>query len=361
MSVEDQLRKLNLPPNFCLIPFTTLILEPDGKVGSCRHKGCDFPVGNLNDNTISEIWNSDLIQTWRREFLTGNVKICEKEIKYRKCHLCPENNKLLDSVDFSVVQKNPILRLGANFNGQCNLNCIMCIVNKKPNNRYQSAQFWYQLKNDIVPYLEEIDMLSGEPFIQHDTYRLIEMVSAENPKCKWIFTTNGHWFLDQEKINYFDKIIIKNMIISIDGITETTYAKIRRGGTLEIVKNNIQNLLKYNESRKISGKNTIDFRLNFLTQQDNWKEVDSFIDYANSVGIKPFVTYLYEPTNLSLSSLPQEKRIAIIEYYIKNLSWSYLKLMMRILGPLLDTIETKKESYLKQIFAKKLNFSLGRK
>ena len=36
---------------FCPMPFLAIILEPDGSVGFCRHKGTKHRLGNLAEQT----------------------------------------------------------------------------------------------------------------------------------------------------------------------------------------------------------------------------------------------------------------------------------------------------------------------
>lgn len=43
-----------LPQHFCIVPFTTIILQPNGNVGICRHKGTEFFIGNIRENTMAE-------------------------------------------------------------------------------------------------------------------------------------------------------------------------------------------------------------------------------------------------------------------------------------------------------------------
>src|SRR5271163_937991 len=87
--LEEHARR-KLPKDFCIVPFTTLQLEPDGLVGVCRQKGSEYPVGSLLENSFDEIWNGPLIREWRRQFLEGDVRNCSAEVKHRACHLCPD-------------------------------------------------------------------------------------------------------------------------------------------------------------------------------------------------------------------------------------------------------------------------------
>ena len=324
--------------NFCLVPFTTIILEPDGQVGMCRHKGHNFPIGNIKNNTIAEIWNGPVAREWRREFLEGKPLKCSKETSHRHCQHCPENNKLLEYVEFAEVQTTPILKFTANFNGKCNLQCQFCDVWQLPNGLYNELNFWEPAKREIFPHLKEMDMLSGEPFIQKDTYRLIDEVSEVNKACQWIFTTNMHWKLTDTIQSSLDKIFIKNIIFSVDSFIPETYAQIRHPGKLDFVLANIATMQEYNSRRIGKGLNEVRFILNFLTQKANWKEIGHAIDYCESRGIIPLISFLYIPSKYSLLDCSDEEKMEMLDFYMNELSPKKTIQAMKVITPLLDSL-----------------------
>lgn len=337
LQIRTKIRTMGLDEkNFCLVPFTTIILEPDGQVGICRHKGHNFPIGHIQQNTIAEIWNGEKVRTWRREFLEGKPVNCATEVRHRHCQHCPENNKLLEFIELSEIQTRPILKLTANFNGKCNLQCQMCDVWQLPNGLYDQINFWGPAKEEIFPYLKEVDMLSGEPFIQSDTYRLIKEISEVNADCQWMFTTNVHWKLTDKIKNDLNKIRIKNIIFSVDSFDVQTYTKIRYPGKLPFVLNNIENFLVYNNERKTQGLNEIRFMLNFLVQKDNWREIKQAIEFCESRGIVPVITFLYDPLKFSLLDESEDKRFEILKLILNDLSSSQVLRSMRVIMPLLD-------------------------
>lgn len=336
--------------SFCLMPFVNLILEPDGSVGLCRQKGTDFSLGYIQDQTLTEIWNGPFARRWRREFLKGEPHICETELKHKGCQLCPSLNSMLDKAVLTEIQAPTPLRLTANFNGRCNLQCQMCDVWKMPNGLYNDVNFWEPAKKDIFPYLQEIDMLSGEPFIQPDTYRLIDEVSEVNPDCLWSITTNMHWKLNERIEKSMDKIKFKNLIMSIDSLDPKTYYKIRYPGKLEIVLENFKLIKNYEAKRIQRGKTGFNIHINFLIQKDNWKEAKDMLRFCLDNNAMPFLTFLYRPSEMSLLTLEEVEREAILDYYFKNYSWSEIVLMRRVWSPLVDSLSRlSKASYLTQI------------
>lgn len=323
---------------FCVMPFTNIILEPNGEVGVCRHKGTKFTFGNLNEKTIDEIWQSEKLQQWRSELLSEKPQICATELIDERCNLCPELNKLLPFAEIHNIKNPKILRLTANLNGKCNLECPMCDVWKMPNGYYTEKNFWIPARERFFKEIQEIDLLSGEPFIQKDTYRLIDEISILNPECLWTITTNLHWKLSSYIIDQLNKIKIKNLIISIDSLIHDSYKKIRKLGNLDFVLSNLEAIQNYEQKRKAQGLTPLNIRLNCTTQIENWKEVKNIIHFCLKKNIIPFITFLYKPSELSLLSLPYEERLKILDFYFSDLNREEILFALRIIKPLIRSL-----------------------
>lgn len=335
--VLQEHQRMGLKKGFCHVPFTTLILEPDGKVGSCRMKGCEFPVGNILESSLEEIWNGKTIREWRRQHLDGKPKFCENEIKHDACNLCPDYNWLLDKTSLSEIQNKKPLRLALNFNGKCNLECVMCHIWQKPNGLYDKIGFWDKLE-DYTRDLQEIELLSGEPFLQKDTYRLIDIVSKSNPNCLWTITTNCHWKLTDGIKAALDKIRIRHLIISIDSVVPETYAKIRKKGDLSVVLENFDRILEYEKERIVRGLGPLTIRANFLYQKDNAFELKDSHHFEKTKGVRVFRTLCYEPIEVSILSMTDSERDDLLTKYFSDLDFDELSQSMRVVLPILESL-----------------------
>jgi len=329
LEILNEFSKKGLPEHFCIVPFTNMIFNPDGRVGICRQKGTDHFVGNITEESIEDIWNNQYLRDWRKEFLSGDINVCKKEIERTSCHLSMDNYTLWDEVDLSEIQSGPMLKLTANFNGKCNLRCKMCHIWTMQNGLYDQINFWDQAKDQVFPHIKEVEMLSGEPFIQEDTYRLIDEVSKVNKDCLWSFTTNGHWKLNKKIKTSLDKINVKNIIISIDSLRPDLYAEIRRDGNLQVVLDNLDLLVQYNQERIESGKTPLELTLHFLVMRENWDELEELVLFVEEKGLRLTIDNLYEPNELAISSLSEDDQLAMCEHYLKRLSWSQITRLMR--------------------------------
>ena len=342
-----ELRK-NLSAHFCLVPFTTIILEPDGKVGICRNKGDNFPIGHIKDRPFDDLWdirNSPKAQQWRQEFLDNTPVICHHEVNYRKCHLEYGFNTLADHAELSAKQQGKILRLTANLNGQCNLRCPFCTVWQSPNGNYTEENFWAPARISLFPYLKEIDMLGGEPFIQADTFKLIKEVSNLNPDCQWFFTTNMAWSLSSKVEELLNLIDVKILTVSIDSLVPETYGILRPPAKLPIILRNLEKIVNYNETRKKPFK----IAINSLFQKLNWQELPEVVRFTikNNFALNPIL--LRVPASSSLLDYSESEKKKILDYYFEKIDSKDLKLITPVIIPLIEELQPIDKAYYYQM------------
>ena len=58
----------------CIMPFYEMLIYCDGKIGRCNHDWDGEPIGDLNHNSIHEIWHGKKYQKLRRQHKTLNIK-----------------------------------------------------------------------------------------------------------------------------------------------------------------------------------------------------------------------------------------------------------------------------------------------
>jgi radical SAM protein with 4Fe4S-binding SPASM domain len=64
----------------CVMPFYEFLIYEDGKVGRCNHDWSGEPMGDLNKNTITEVWMNEKFEVLRSEqsVLKINDPVCAK-------------------------------------------------------------------------------------------------------------------------------------------------------------------------------------------------------------------------------------------------------------------------------------------
>lgn len=347
---QKLLKEKKLDDNFCSIPFTSLILHPTGNVGACREKGTQHVMGNIEKQSIDEIWNGEALKSWRREFLTGKIETCKEEMRTKSCHKLSLNRRLFFFLkeEPNEFMKGPVLRLSPDLNGKCNLECPFCFVWKMPNGKYDSVPgFWDYMQKNVFPHVVQVDPLGGEPFVQQDLYKTIDMISAVNSGALWSFTTNGQWKFSRFIQEKLDKILIHNLSFSIDSINEETYSVVRKNGELLTVLKNLDDLIDYERFRRKSDKGFM-IILNATFQQRNWREVGPIIRFAKEKNIYPFIQFVFEPKELSMLTLSLEEQEKRLGFYLNDLSPEELLIAHRVIRPLANNLpEKSREKVLK--------------
>lgn len=329
-------REHGLPEKFCPVPFSTLVFEANGNVCMCRQKGAEFAVGDIQTQTVEEIWNGAMLKGIREEFLSGNIRTCAQEIARDACNLAADHAELLQRADFAVHQNRLPLKITPNFNGRCNLECPMCHIWKFPNGLYDTLDFWPKLEKELLPHLIEIDTFSGEPFLQKDTYRLIKLAAKTNPSIFWSFTTNGNWRFNPYVREHLDSIEIKNFNFSIDTISPENYPKIRKNGDLQRMLETFHQVRAYGNERVRAGRVPFKLTIICVVQRDNWQDLPSMLAFRRETGALLELPCLIWPAELSLQRFDEAMRIQIIEYLLEKVPESDLPSCRRVFTVLFE-------------------------
>ncbi len=162
---------------------------------------------------------------------------------------------------------------------RCNLACPMCPVGS--NQTYQAKDMpldrFQKILDELKPFLIHLTLHNyGESFLHRYIYEMISYAKKEGVPDVNI-STNGH-IIDPSRVvdSGLDEIMI-----SLDGITQKTYATYRRGGRLERVLENIRALDA--EKRKKKTQKPL-MELQFIIMKHNEGEIDGFRDLASGLG-----------------------------------------------------------------------------
>lgn len=290
---------------FCPLPFLQLELRADGTAAPC----CYLPttkVGDLRKQTLAEVWNGEKMRSLRREFLAGDPRTCRRQLRHLECHR--QYDALRPLVDRTEIQGTYPRRLDVRLNGSCNLECVMCDVWKEPAGIYDRTTFWREGPEGLFRSLLEIDVLGGEPFIQRDTFRLLEEVSAHNRHCTWGFVTNAQWRWTPGIRARLDKIRIRYVQVSLDSLRPEVYGVIRRPGKLERALETLE------EWRNYRRENPFELRISICVQRENWREIPDFIEFAREREMGLEFQYCYFPPQVSLEGLSETERAEILDF-----------------------------------------------
>lgn len=185
-------------------------------------------------------------------------------------------NDWITNPQHKIVNDGPI-QLDIELNTTCNYQCKMCFHSFDPP------------KPEIMP-LRDVKMLidqaieigvkslklnyRGEPLLYPYLVEVVQYAKTQGI-LETLINTNGS-LLTPDYAKKLIKAGLGKIIFSVDGFLPETYAKIRCGGTLENVIQNIGTLLGL---RQIHGYENPIVRVQIVRQEDNEDEIEKFIEF----------------------------------------------------------------------------------
>ncbi len=212
----------------------------------------------------------------------------------------------------------------------CNLECPECPSGLKQFSRATGNLKFDNFKKTIdeaAPYLLNLTLyFQGEPFINPHFFDLVKYAAKKN--IYTITSTNGH-FLTPENCQKLIRSGLNRLIISIDGISQESYQKYRKGGNLHTVLQGVKNLV---EAKKEANTQKPYVILQFLVLKTNEHQIPKLKKMAKQLEIdklklKTAQFYNYEngnplmPTNLKYSRYKKVNGKYVLKNPMKNKCW----------------------------------------
>lgn len=351
-----------LESKLCIVPWMHLAFEPNGKVvPCCLTSHHNYFAGDLNKDSIEEIWNSENMKSLRREFMQNKEpKICSTCFDRERA--TGESARIFHGREFKdFEQQIPAITeqdgtctqfklkyWDFRFSNLCNYKCRSCgprfssswIPDSKKLG-YISSQdkVWnieqvddssnYKFLENQIQHAEKIYFAGGEPLLMKEHWQILRML-VENKKfdVKICYNTNVSTLV-YEKENVLDywKLWSKKRVEvwpSIDEIGER--AELIRSGT---VWSKVEENLK-----KITALENIWIRPGITVGAWNVRRLPIIINYLVDIGVIKkqydyknfFLNMLMNPVHYHVSILPEQYRqetIQELKDFIKNHNAKY--------------------------------------
>jgi sulfatase maturation enzyme AslB (radical SAM superfamily) len=339
---------------FCMHPFTGLATREDGAICACCRS---HPVGFIQDARLEDIWNNDVMKRIRRQVLSDErpdeCKPCFKAedqgveslrqrhiagiIPEARINLYPNAlDKLRD--DYSMPFEVPSIEL--KLNNLCNLKCRMChpmdstswndwdqveefykktdnilfhiiekydLKNKPHLDKFQDNPDWWEDLGKLLPYFRRVEFAGGEPLMDPQHYRILDMLKPYGDNIELKYATNGTTLgikggrTVHEYWPHFRSVAVN---VSLDG-TDDVYNYIRGNSDWNKVVQNIREIQTIKNVRRIVGACTVQVS-NILTLD---KTIKYFLDELGIIFHSHRVMY---PEVLSVQVLPKELQMLAI-------------------------------------------------
>jgi len=332
----------------CKKMWNHLYIGTDGNINPCCMADHNFPVGNIEEDSIEDIINSDAAQKIRHYMLNG--------YRPRACSYCwkKEDQGIKsgrDPFDISSLDKNSLNQTIENFsptyldirlNNICNFKCRMCseyfsssiqketatLFGKNANLGHEQITLETKTKSKrldsvkkILPFVnktvERIYFAGGEPLITEEHYKILDkLISINHTELAITYNTNlsmlaykGNNVIDYWKL--FSNIVVGASIDASDEVAEYV-----RHGTdwSKIVKNihTIKNEVPHVDLRITSTVGHLNIE-NLINLQQKWLNDGTFNEEDLSVSI------LMTPEYLSVAALPKHHKSRIESIVINHI------------------------------------------
>ena len=226
----DKEKLLKEDTAFCILPWIHMHAWPDGRAMPCCIADSDQPFGDLKNNTIEEVWNSDKYKELRKAMLQGKqldaCKRCyELESSTWIWTLRKNSNEWFGDKHFDLVEKTNedgsidemrMAYMDVRFSNICNMKCRSCgpelsslhaqehgelygkheIANILNNNGStvvniaKKNNYWENLQK-YLPDVEEVYWAGGEPLITNEHYKILDnWIDTGKTDVRLRYTTN---------------------------------------------------------------------------------------------------------------------------------------------------------------------------
>lgn len=264
---------------YCSRPFRHIYIRPSGTVRVCSW--ATKPIGNLLEDDLETIWNSEAAVQMRESVRDGSYRYCRKE----SCPFC-ENDSLEDLPDeldetamerYFTPEKQPV-EVFAAFDYTCNHSCPSCRHEVfVPNQQYRKNM--ETIYRRIKPHLANVELLDadgqGDIFASPVMMKMLEELQPQNPNFVLNLETNGVLFDDihWEKIKHLAEYPIA-VTVTPNSFERATYKHLCGGhDNLDKLLRNLAFISSLRQEGKISSLN-----ISIVVQDRNFRELPAFVE-----------------------------------------------------------------------------------
>ncbi|MDK2772570.1 MAG: twitch domain-containing radical SAM protein [Flavobacterium sp.] len=335
--------------SFCMLPWMHLHAFPDGRAYPCCFAQDKFPVGDLNKNSLAEVFNNDKMKQLRKNMLKGVtnrecVKCYDQEksgffsLRYSSNKHFGHNIGMVNNTEEDGTADFTIKYWDIRFSNLCNFACRSCgtwfssnwyedhikITGSPPSHAKimrvgrTANDIWLQMLEQF-DHVEQFYFAGGEPLIMEEHYRILkELDERKMYHVRLIYNTNFSRlkFKDLDVLELWNKFDSVSVGASLDA--EGPRGELMRTGTKW---NDIVN----NRKKMIEICPKVDFYISATVGLLNSLHVSDFHRNWVELGlIKPpdfNFNLLQYPTWQRMDLLPIEFKDQIKEKWKKHIQW----------------------------------------
>jgi MoaA/NifB/PqqE/SkfB family radical SAM enzyme len=332
----EQIKELNFYSyeSGCPLPFSSMLVNSSGDVTTC----CKIKEksGSIYSNTLSEIFFgehlTDLRNQMRQGIKPGACRVCWKienlgGISLRQHAI----DKYRDRCDRGWLDDLKIRDISVTPSTLCNFKCRICspdessqiaveelqyatgpekIIKLKQSLKLAGSDWFARFQESMASVYDDLNhlhVLGGEPFMFPRLKALLEQMitSGHANHIQLEFNTNGSYW-PEEIVALFDQFEKIEILVSIDNIGDRF--EIERGGSWDLVKQNIQKFVALSSDR-------IAIKLAITINVQNILYLNELAQFADHEKIGIVWWYLERPDYLCIDNLTQSLKELVYEKY----------------------------------------------
>lgn len=340
-----------LPESVCVMPWVHFHVAQNGLVTPC----CQSPwkdedaLGDINKQSIEEIWNNSEIRDLRKKMLQGK--------KDSRCARCFEKEKdgwlsLREISNNDYLNKTDILKItdtdgsvndlpvyfDIRFSNACNLKCRICgpwassqwhsdaiaVGLKDKNtpamtNSLNASQLFFDDFENYIDSMQQVYFAGGEPLFMQEHYTILDLLLERNRSdVKLTYNTNLSklTYKGTSVLEYWSQFSHVNIAASIDAIGKKGEL-LRKNMNWDEVRQNIKLIT--------SLPNKVEFMISPTVYAMNVYSLPSFhkeMVKDGMIGVEDFIpTLLVDPAYYNVQILPLEDKDKLKAIYIDHIKW----------------------------------------
>ncbi len=175
----------------------------------------------------------------------------------------------------------------------CNLRCPGCLLGglniseSNPDHRAKGLMkydLFVDSIRDFLPYIFKVNLYDeGEPLLNNEIFEMIEFLTAHNVGT--CVSSNFSLDLSDATLERILDCGLGHLIVPIEGATQESYSRYRKGGNLNLVIDNIRRLLLLKSAKT---KCALKVVLQFAEFGDNREEMADVYKLAKELGVWRF-------------------------------------------------------------------------
>ena len=331
------------------MPWVHTHIWPNGNAFPCCMSDSDIEYGNLNDNSLEEIWNSEKYKKLRKNMLnekeSPECTRCYEMEKSNIWTLRKNTNKYYighwDRVETTqedgTVEELNMGYMDIRISNICNFRCRSCspelssawyedhikIYGYTPSdpkmmNIANNEKFWNELQ-PLLLTVEEACWAGGEPIITEEHYKILDFwIENKMKDVRLRYTTNfsNLYFKKKSILDYWNSFNDVRIAASLDGMGKRGEL-IRAGTEWDVIEDNRRQMIKECPDVYFEITPTVSI-MNVYHLPDfhrNW--VDRGLLEPNNIRVN-MLTY---PDYYRIQIIPKEERKKFIDKYNEHIKW----------------------------------------